>query len=269
MSLIGREASFGAARGGRSALAPASPHRVVVIASPESAAWSAAFDNREGVLVLDPLRAPDADVIGPLQPPNVGPPHRAIPRWAVYDFAEMPGAVIGLLRTPIASPYTEPLDPLALVLATPHAEPGAWHLYGLTVRSLSPSLDVREVRLRMIRCAVDLLRAERVTLVLPWSAPTLDGLPSLGCVEVLAATTPLHGPIPAATVLLYGEGASAPCAAEPPAFTIPFNPSGLPPVVARLQYAIEEGRRFLLAPAAPDRRGPADRARLLIREIES
>ncbi len=181
---------------GRRGRAHAGPYRLVVVASPQSAAWQAATASRAGVLLLNPMRVSDAELLDPLQPSGEG--EFGIPRWAVYDCAEVPGAVIGILRTPINTPRDQPLDPLAFVLATPHAEAGAWHLYSLIV-CVSDVPEV-ETRLRMIGVAMGLLRAEWVSLIVPRSSPLLDRLTSLGEVEVLADHAILHGPEPAVTV---------------------------------------------------------------------
>lgn len=183
---------------------PSVSYRYVVIASPESGAWVPAQEARPGVLVLDPMRVRDAALIGPFQPPGAGV--RAIPRWAVYDCAEVPGAVIGILRSPIDLPRKSPLDPIAFVLATPHAEAGAWHLSSLTVRvSDEPE---GETRLRMIETAMDLLHAESVSLIVPRSSLLPDRLASLGEVEVLADHALLHGPEPVVTLRITRTSAT-------------------------------------------------------------
>lgn len=232
--------------------APSAPPalRRFVIASPESTVWRSR-GTASDVLWLDPLREPDVHALGPLQPPNEGPPETAIPRWAVYDCAEVPGAVIGFLRTPVDSADDARLDPLSLVLATPMLEPGAWHLYGLTVRCAADPGEEQTLRLLTIETAMSLLDAERASLIVPWSSPLLAGLPALGPVEILAALTPLHGPAPAATVVLYRAGAPAPAPPEWPTLELP--PRLGTPELEPLQRAIEAGRRLVLgARAEPD-----------------
>ncbi|MFO0829452.1 MAG: hypothetical protein U0572_15045 [Phycisphaerales bacterium] len=243
------------------ALALASPHRFVVIASPQSMAWIPALEHSAGVFVLDPLREADADAIGPLQPPNDGPPDTIMPRWAVYDCAEVPGAVIGLLRTPVSSPYRRPLDPLAVVLATPHAEPHSWHLYGLTVRAESgPS---PEIRTRMVRHAMSILRAERVTLVVPWTSRVLPRLAARETVELLAARTPLHGPTPAATLLVHRDASSAPTRRDAAPIEVPADDGPLDGVLRRLQSMLDDHRRLVIESDEP---GATTRANLRVRE---
>lgn len=212
-------------------------YRFVVIASPESGAPVGAMGSRGDVLVLDPMRAPDADLIGPLQPPIDGPEEIAIPRWAVYDCAEMPGAVVGVLRTPIESPCDRPLDPVSLVLATPHAEAGDWHLYGLTVRR--PARPVDEERCEVVRAAMMLLGARRITLTAPWNSPLLLHLAATRPTELLAARTLLHGPGDVATIAVWSEdgwdGADAEAAQI-----------GTPGLIGRAQAALEAGERIML-----------------------
>lgn len=224
-------------------------YRYVVIASHESAAPLAALASRADVLLLDPMRAPDADLIGPLQPPIDGPEEIAIPRWAVYDCAEVPGAVIGQLREPIESPCDRPLDPLALVVATPHAEAGDWHLYGLTVRRAERPID--EVRCSIIAAAIELLAARRVTLTVPWTSPLLAQLAGTGPTEVLAARTLLHGPGAVALVAVWSkdrwDGAAR-------AQRVQLGAAGL---ADRVELGLDAGERFILAArcAAPPRVG--------------
>lgn len=238
MSAIGAAAATGHTNG-------LPPIRYVVIASPESGAPMAAIRARGDVLALDPMRAPDSDLIGPFQPPIDGPEDIAIPRWAVYDCAEIPGAVLGLLREPIDSPCDQPLDPVGLVLATPHAEPGDWHLYGLTVRR--PERPIDEVRAAVVGAALDLLGARRVTLTAPWTSPLLAQLTFVGGVEVLAARTLLHGPGAVATVAVWRENAWETAHAETIAVV------GEPGFVEHTDAVLERDRRLTLGLGA-DRR---------------
>ncbi len=228
------------------ALALATPHRFVVIASPESLAWKPAFDHGGEVFVLDPLRMPDADVIGPLQPPNDGPSHLAMPRWAVYDCAEVPGAVISLLRSPVSSPYRSPLDPLAVVLATPHAEADVWHLYSLTVRDANRESSA--IRARLVRSAMAMVRAKQATLVVSWPSSLFGRLASQAPVELLAARTPLHGGTVAATIAVHAEGTPLPRLVRAPVAPTPRSMEAAPPFLDRLEALLEEGRRLYFVP---------------------
>jgi hypothetical protein len=253
------------------ALALATPHRLVVIASPISTARTPAFGISAGVFVLDPLREADADAIGPLQPPNDGPAHTAIPRWGVYDFAEVPGAVVGLLRTPVSSPYRRPLDPLAVLLATPHAEPGTWHLYGLTVRS--PDGPTPAIRAELIRIAINVLRADRATLILRWGSRLLDLLVARHAIEVLAARTPLHGPDaehdPVATLMLSRGPAQLVAATSTPFAALPQESEELAAFADRVQACLNDGHRLELASLTPAAIAAGSRVRLVVQEIRS
>lgn len=236
--------------------------RRFVIASHESAAWAArgrAFD----VLWLDPLREPDVHALARLQPPTEGPPEIALPRWAVYDLAEVPGAVIGFLRTPVGSARDRAIEALSLVLATPLAEPGLWHLYGLTVRARDGPDEERCLALLTIQTAMELLDAERATLIAPWSSAIAQALPTLGTVEVLAADTPLHGSSVAATLLLYGGATPSPRPGEP---VLELGPDSrhIAEQLAGVQRAIEAGGRFLLSRVGG---GDASPPCLLISEV--
>lgn len=171
----------------------------VVIASPESNAWRTSRASRRHVITLDPLRAPDAESLTPLQPPTEGDPDHALPRWAVYDCAEVPGAVIAVLRERSREGAIAPFDPLGVILATPHAEPGDWHLFGLNLHADATP----ETPVDLIEAAIDLLDARQATLVIPWSDPTLSSLcERLGSVELLCAQVALHSARPRACVQL-------------------------------------------------------------------
>lgn len=197
-------------------------YRFVVIASPESGAPAGAIRARGDTLVLDPMRAPDADLIGPFQPPIDGPEEIAIPRWAVYDCAEMPGAIIGVLREPIESPCDQPLDPVGLVLATPHAEPD-WHLYGLTVRR--PDRPVDEVRASVVGACADAAGREAGDADVPRTSPLLGLLTWVGKVEVLAARTLLHGPGAVATVAVWVRTDASKCPRTQPCPSVRWGSS--------------------------------------------
>lgn len=232
-----------------------------VIASPESLAHRQAATSGMRVTVLDPLRAPDANMIGPLQPPTHGADDASLPRWAVYDCAEVPGAVIGLLRDDTPTPAPTPLDPLAIILATPHAEDGAWHLYGLNV--CHSASDARGVRLRLIAGAIRLLNARQTSLVVPWSAPWLDRLCELGSLELLCARTALHLHDPSAALMLHDRNAPTLRSAAREDLTIPLESDDLHLVLDRMQDVIETGSRlFLSCPSTND-----TQARVLVREV--
>ncbi|VAX35989.1 hypothetical protein MNBD_PLANCTO03-2232 [hydrothermal vent metagenome] len=273
MSTIDRDAvesdGAGLEERGERTLAPAGPYRVVVVASPESIAWKFAFASGAGVLVLDPMRVSDAVLLGPLQPPTEG--HAVMPRWAVYDCAEVPGAVISLLREPLDSPFEKPLDPLAFVLATPHAESGAWHLSCLTVRDTDESDGPDEpedaLQLRMVEAAMEVLRAAWVTMIVPWGSLLFDRLAERDGVEVLTARSLLHGPEPAATVQLRGTQAVRERAESSPAFHIPVQAGELSTMLDRLEAALEEGSRYLLAPPPHDDPAGPEGVRFVLCEV--
>ncbi len=174
-------------------------HSYVVIASPESNACRTARTSKRHVILLDPLRAPDAESLTALQPPTDADSEHAMPRWAVYDCAEVPGAVIAMLRERAPDDAIAPFNPLAVILAAPHAEPGDWHLFGLNLHADAGERTAAE----LIEASLDLLNAYQATLVIPWCDPTLPRLCArLSSVEVLCAHVALHNGQPQACVQL-------------------------------------------------------------------
>ncbi|MCL4221848.1 MAG: hypothetical protein KJZ65_10825 [Phycisphaerales bacterium] len=229
----------------------------VVIASPESNAWHTARASKRHVIVLDPLRAPDAHSLTPLQPPTEGDPEHAIPRWAVYDCAEVPGAVIAMLRERAADDAIAPFAPLAVILAAPHAEPGDWHLFGLNLHSDATERTAAD----LIEAAIDLLDARQATLVLPWSDPTLLTLcERLGSVELLCAQVALHSSQPHAAVLMRRRGELRPEGLARPDLSADGE-DDLALSLDRLRDRIEGGSRVFLEVDA------AHAGRLAVREV--
>lgn len=230
----------------------------VVIASPESNASRTARGSKRHVIVLDPLRAPDAHSLTPLQPPTEGDPEHAMPRWAVYDCAEVPGAVIAMLRERAGDDAIAPFAPLAVILATPHAEPGDWHLFGLNLHADATEGTAAE----LIEAAIDLLDARQTTLVLPWSDPTLVQLcERMGSVELLCAQVALHSTRPQAVVLMRRRDELRPTGLVRADLTSGGEEGDLALSLDRMRDLIEGGSRLFLE---------ADAARaggLLVREV--
>lgn len=230
----------------------------VVIASPESNAWRTARASRRHVITLDPLRAPDAESLTPLQPPMEGDPEHAMPRWAVYDCAEVPGAVIALLRERCHEGSIAPFDPLAVILATPHAEPGDWHLFGLNLHADATP----ETPVELIEAAIDLLDARQVTVVVPWSDPTLSSLcRRLGSVELLCAQVALQGVPPRACVQLRRRSEWRHCGLVRADLAPAAGESDEAIALDRLRDLIEGGSRLFLET------DPSQPGSLSIREV--
>lgn len=233
-------------------------HSYVVIASPESNAWRTARASKRHVIVLDPLRAPDAESLTPLQPPTEGDPEHAMPRWAVYDCAEVPGAVIAMLHERAGDDAIAPFAPLALVLATQHAEPGDWHLFGLNLHDRATD----QTGVDLIEAAMDLLDARQATLVIAWSDPTLLRLCGrMGSVELLCAHVALHSVRPAAAVLLRRRGDLRPPGVLRGDLSAGADEGDLERSLDRMRDLIEGGSRLFLE-ASPGHTG-----RLIVREV--
>jgi len=254
MSAKGREEGLDAPPSSE-AVTAAAHHRVVVVASPYSTAWQAAREAAgDHIHLLDPMRASDARTIGHIQPPA----DAQIPRWAVYDCAEVPGAVIALVH---AGAHPEGLyEPVALLLATPHAEVGSWHFYGLHV--CSPVESDSALALRLIEAAWKLLKPTRVTMIQRWSCPWLGRLAQHYAIEVLAAVTPLYDEEEAATLLIRPAQALEYEGETHRSFVLAHDAEDRSVVIERMQHELDRGGRLMFAPC--DSSSPSG---VVIREI--
>lgn len=251
-------------------------HWFVVIASPESMAWQSAqgtslidadLNCESGAasfgkpLLIDPFHASDVGLFAALQPPVDGPVESAVPRWAVYDCAEVPGAVVALLSKPVEGLHSAPLDPRALLLATPHAELGTWHFCAMSV--FGPDDGRADARLRLLHAAMQTLDARHATLMVPWSAPWLDSLTSVALVELLSPRTALHERQTEATLMLHAQPAGAPAAEVRTDLSVPMDVSALDAVLDRMQDVLDDGARLILDRPPPD----LAEVRLVVREV--
>lgn len=129
----------------------------------------------------------------------------AMPRWLFFDGAELPGAIVGLGISADALDdeqrdflEVEPdeeheLVPLAMYIAIPSLEPGAW--YGHNLASIGRRLpgaplrglgsNTKAVGLAVLRCHTQLASTQ-------WDSPTLHVHVRLGMLELITAWTPAN-----------------------------------------------------------------------------
>ncbi|MBW2271187.1 MAG: hypothetical protein JRH16_21765 [Deltaproteobacteria bacterium] len=156
---------------------------------------------------IDPLRvssAPFLRLVERLDALAYGPRELTMPRWAFYDCAELPGAVIGFGRaaselTPhvrrvlgIAKDHVG-LVPLSMALFVPMLEEGHWLGFALCdLHEVAPGATPAGLRLLSMAVALDLLGARRFTGTTQWASPNLRVHARFAPLRVHAAWVPAH-----------------------------------------------------------------------------
>ncbi len=157
------------------------------------------------VAFLDRLRCFDQLVY---EPAGLG-----IPRWAMYDTAEIPGLVCGFAAAANAVPG-ELVDslggsdddsaviPLSMAIATPTLVAEHWIVYAL---GQAPTDDDR-LPARTLDLAISLVGASRITTAVQWRSPMLQAYADYAPFRLRAAWLPAHT-IPATAIvdLVPGE----------------------------------------------------------------
>jgi hypothetical protein len=151
------------------------------------------------------------------------------PRWALYDCAELPGAIAGFgasardltpaLRAALeVGEDDEGLVPVSMVVATPMLEGGRWLVYAMC--ALDGTLSAA------LAMTLALLRARRAVVTTQWSSSDVEALAGFAPLEVLAAWLPAHDhPATCALELSVDTARPAPLpdAATPPSTAWPPN----------------------------------------------
>ncbi|MEZ4225873.1 MAG: hypothetical protein R3B13_33305 [Polyangiaceae bacterium] len=155
---------------------------------------------------FDPMRRASAaflDRLQQLDEATFGREGMAMPRWAFYDCAELPGAVLGLgaramdlpptLRADFSGSKDDTFLPLSMYMAIPTLAADEWLGYSLC------ALDVGAVRFRdaeldiaTLALAVATLRAKRITGTVQWKSHHLAAPARFAPLAVLAAWLPAH-----------------------------------------------------------------------------
>ncbi len=156
--------------------------------------------------VFDPMlraSAPFLDLLERLDAATFGRRGMPMPRWAFYDCAELPGAVLGLsaragdlppaLRGDFGDVDASRLVPVSMYMAIPTLMQHEWLGYSLCAFDLASdgfhgaALDVATLAL-----SVTALRARQVTGTVQWNSPHLPATARFAPLLVRAAYLPAH-----------------------------------------------------------------------------
>lgn len=157
-------------------------------------------------LVLDPTRrasGPFLDLLEKLDAATFGREGMAMPRWAFYDCAELPGAVAGLgcaarhappdARAAFGDVSDDTFLPLSMYMAIPTLTEHEWLGYSLCSLELPSSAFLgASVDIATLALSVTALRAKLVTGTVQWSSPHLGPTARFAPLSVLAAWLPAH-----------------------------------------------------------------------------
>lgn len=156
--------------------------------------------------VFDPTRrrsGPFLDLLERLDAATFGREGMAMPRWAFYDCAELPGAVLGLgalardVDAPTRAAFGEVRDdtflPLSMYMAIPTLTEREWLGYSLCSLELGDqTFHGAPVDIATLAISVAALRARQVTGTVQWSSPHLAATARFAPLAVLAAWLPAH-----------------------------------------------------------------------------
>jgi hypothetical protein len=155
---------------------------------------------------FDPTRVasrPFIDCLDRLDELTFGPLGMRMPRWALYDCAALPGAIIGLgapatqvsgaLRSALAPPDDASFLPLTMCLLTPRAAPDEWLAYSISsLLELDDQIDGRQAESESLALALAAVGARRVLSTTQWESQRLDVHARFAPLDVLAAHVPAH-----------------------------------------------------------------------------
>ncbi|MFO0760351.1 MAG: hypothetical protein U0359_27970 [Byssovorax sp.] len=185
---------------------------------------------------FDPLlraSAPFLHRVEQLDDAEYTPQGMAMPRWALYDCAELPGLICGL-----GEPGDEGLRPLSMMLAVPMLGERRWLVYSIA----SPQAHLRFATLAL---GLGLIRAGEINATLQWSSPELPVYAHFAPLTLRAARLLSHD-VPATCMIRFEvdpdriEHAIADTDADPPGAEVLDVRDHA--VLDRLAHAIEEGR---------------------------
>lgn len=156
--------------------------------------------------VLDPTRrasGPFLDLLEKLDAATFGREGMAMPRWAFYDCAELPGAVLGLgcearhvpplVREAFGDVADDAFLPLSMYMAIPTLSDREWLGYSLcSLEVPMPAWDDVPIGIGTLALSVSALRARHVTGTVQWTSPHLAAPARFAPLSVLAAWLPAH-----------------------------------------------------------------------------
>lgn len=221
---------------------------------------------------FDPTRRASAPFLSRLEQLDQvvsGPLAMAMPRWAFYDCAELPGLVCGFASSAGSVPErlreVWPLEarngpvPLSMCMAVPMLQRDRWLAYVLCdLHEALPGATPPPLRIPSLALACDLTGARRMQGVTQWSSSKLAALASFAPLSLRAAWVPAHS-VPATCVVEFDAGAAAIAdALAAPQRELAARPRWLdvgdPSALEMLQRELEAGAEPSIL-GAPRRRG--------------
>jgi hypothetical protein len=203
---------------------------------------------RKSELFIDHLDWLDADTFGPLG--------MRMPRWALYDCAALPGAIIGL-----GEAIGGVMQPRSMCLLTPRLGPDEWLAYSISSHPFDPALEVETLAL-----SIAAVGAKRVLATAQWASHHLDVHARFGPLELLAAWIPAHTS-PRSFVYAFDVTRERLVAARAKKAEAPADATLVDAadeaLLRSLQARIEAGTRLELVGT----RGDAGAERALVREV--
>ncbi|HMR73620.1 MAG TPA: hypothetical protein PKD61_00865 [Polyangiaceae bacterium] len=155
--------------------------------------------------IFDPMRrasAPFLDRLEQLDAATFGREGMAMPRWAFYDCAELPGAVLGLaaraaevpeeLRSNFGKVSDAELVPLSMYMAIPTLTEHEWLGFSLCAFDVAAAFLGAAIDVATLALSVATLRARQVTGTVQWGSRHLSATARFAPLSVLAAHLPAH-----------------------------------------------------------------------------
>ncbi len=233
-----------------------------------------------GVHRVDPLRVAASQFLDLLQRLDEivrGAKGMALPRWAFFDCAEVPGMIAGFAcpagelpaqareRMALRPGWSGPV-PVSLVAAIPMIEPGSWHVYGLScLEEREPAWGTAGLGAATLGLALRAAAARRAYAATQWRDWELDVIAGFAPLELLTAWTPAHSD-PATLTCRFECSAGRLDAGE--GFAGPGRGIDVddPSALRDLQALLEDGRRFyVMGPPRQD----GWRRRVPVREVRN
>lgn len=225
-------------------------------------------------LCLDPTRQGSAQFLRRLERLDrivYGPFAMAMPRWAFYDCAELPGLVCGFACEADAMParlretaWLDAVDgpvPLSMCVTLPTLDPGRWLTYVLCdVHEALPGLTPPSLRVLSLALACALTGARNMQAVTQWASSKLAALARFAPLRLDAAWVPAHSLAATCVVSFDADSPAIERALEASEPQLPSRPRWLDVGNARgleaLQRELEAGAELhILGP--PRHRGAA------------
>ena len=224
---------------------------------------------------FDPLRvasAPFLDRVQTLDSLTYGPVGMAMPRWALYDCAEMAGALVGLgtnavnlparLRTAFSIPEDYAgLVALSMYIAVPLLGERRWLSHSIcSINEVAPSAAPPGMTVLTMALGIEAVGARHFVGATQWSSPKLAAYARFAPLRLMTAWSPAHDD-PATLAFEFGvtdariERALDPDRSAPPALRL--LDVGDQKTLRAAQRRIEAGTRIsVMGPPGRTRRHP-------------